>query len=170
MSRIDDGVDTFDAPATDNPLSMIEDYIIQQDWNSERTNENELWAEMPSKWGNQRLWVAFHEDSSYLQFNCYLNLKIPDRQLQSVGRTLTLVNERVWLGHFEIWSEEQVPVFRVVMPLRGSELHEEQLEDVMSALFEETERFFPAIQWVVWGGKKPEDAIAAALVETEGEA
>ncbi|HIJ85049.1 MAG TPA: hypothetical protein HPQ00_12715, partial [Magnetococcales bacterium] len=77
---------------------------------------------------------------------------------------------RVWLGHFEIWSEEQMPVFRVVVPLRNSELKEEQLEDIMAAIQEETDRFFPALQWVLWGGKTPEEAIAAAIIDTEGEA
>lgn len=154
----------------DNPISLIEEHAIDQDWSAERSNENELWAEIPGQWGNQRLWVAFHQESGFLQLNTYMSIKIPPRQRTSVGHTITLINERVWLGHFEIWSEEQVPVFRIVIPLRGGKLHEEQLQDIMTSIHEETERFFPAIQWVVWGGKSPEEAIAAAIVETEGEA
>ncbi|MBF0116049.1 MAG: YbjN domain-containing protein [Magnetococcales bacterium] len=163
-------VDDLPEYPTNNPVSMVEEFVINQDWNSERSNEYELWAEVPSQWGNQRLWVVYHEETGYLQFNCYLNLKIPARQFLSAVHTMTLMNERVWLGHFEIWSEEQVPVFRVVLPLRKTELQEPQLEDVMTAMQDETDRFFPAIQWVVWGGKTPEEAIAAAIVETEGEA
>lgn len=162
--------DDMPLPTDDNPVSLIEEHIINQDWNSERSSEHELWAELPSQWGNQRLWVVFHEETGFLQFNCYLNLKIPPRQTSAAAQTITLMNERVWLGHFEIWSEEQVPVFRIVLPLRTTKLHEAQLEDIMAAIQEETERFFPAIQWVVWGGKTPEEAIAAAIVETEGEA
>lgn len=170
MSQSYNRITEISIPFTDNPVSMVEEYMINQDWNSERSNEYELWGELPGQWGNQRLWVVFHDDTSFLQFNCYLNLKIPSRHLTPVAKTITLMNERVWLGHFEIWSEEQVPVFRVVVPLRESTLREEQLEDIIVAIREETERFFPAIQWVVWGGKDPEDAIAAAIVETEGEA
>ncbi|MBF0162749.1 MAG: YbjN domain-containing protein [Magnetococcales bacterium] len=170
MSRSDQHMDDITASSGDNPVGMVEEYVINQDWNSERSNEQELWAELPSPWGNQRLWIVFHEDTGFLQFNCYLNLKIPPRQSSAAARTITLMNERVWLGHFEIWSEEHVPVFRIVLPLRKAELQETQLEDVMTAIQEETERFFPAIQWVVWGGKTPEEAIAAAMVETEGEA
>ncbi|MBF0401569.1 MAG: YbjN domain-containing protein [Magnetococcales bacterium] len=171
MSRSDhQTTDDISSTSADNPVGLIEEYVINQDWNSERSNEHELWAELPSQWGNQRLWVVYHEETGFLQFNCYLNLKIPARQLPSAAQTITLMNERVWLGHFEIWSEEHVPVFRIVLPLRNTTLHEAQLEDVISAIQEETERFFPAIQWVVWGGKTPEEAIAAAIVETEGEA
>ncbi|MEO5377339.1 MAG: YbjN domain-containing protein [Magnetococcus sp. DMHC-6] len=157
-------------PPPSNPISLIEDYAIDQDWSSERTNEYELWSEIPSQWGSQRLWAAFHEDTGFLQCNCYLNIKIPPRHLLDTSHTITLINERVWLGHFEIWSEEMVPVFRIVVPLRGTELTPEQLEDILSSILQETERFFPTFQWVIWGGKKPEDAIAATIVETEGEA
>ena len=170
MSRSDQRTVDIAVTSNDNPVGMIEEYVINQDWNSERSSEQELWAELPSQWGNQRLWIVFHEDTGFLQFNCYLNLKIPPRQMVAAAQTITLMNERVWLGHFEVWSEEQVPVFRIVLPLRTTELHMTQLEDVMAAIQEETERFFPAIQWVVWGGKTPEEAIAAAIVETEGEA
>ncbi|MGH6959444.1 MAG: YbjN domain-containing protein, partial [Dongiaceae bacterium] len=36
--------------------------------------------------------------------------------------------------------------------------------------FSECERFFPAFQFVLWGGKSPEEALAAAMLETVGEA
>ena len=170
MSRSDQRTSDLSVAPDDNPVGLVEEYVINQDWNAERSNEHELWAELPSQWGNQKLWVVFHEDTGFLQLNCYLNLKIPPRQMVPAAQTITLMNERVWLGHFEIWSEEQVPVFRVVLPLRKATLHETQLEDVMTAIQDETERFFPAIQWVVWGGKTPEESIAAAIVETEGEA
>lgn len=155
---------------TNNPISLVEDYAIRQDWGAERSSEFELWAEIPGQWGSQRLWAVYHDDTCFLQLNCYLNLKIPARQLHKSSHLITMMNERVWLGHFEIWSEEQIPVFRVVVPLRNSELKEEQLEDIMEAIQEETDRFFPALQWVLWGGKSPEEAIAAAIIDTEGEA
>ncbi len=160
------------SPETDtsNPVSLVEDYAIRQDWGAERSSEFELWAEVPGQWGSQRLWAVYHDDTCFLQLNCYLNLKIPARQLHKSSHLITLMNERVWLGHFEIWSEEQIPVFRVVVPLRNSELKEEQLEDIMEAIQEETDRFFPALQWVHRRGKSPEDAIAAAIIDTEGEA
>jgi hypothetical protein len=34
----------------------------------------------------------------------------------------------------------------------------------------ECERFFPAFQFVLWGGKKPAEALAAAMLECAGEA
>lgn len=153
-----------------DPVGLVEEFALDHGWSTERFQGHELWAELPSQWGVQRLWVVFYEETAFLQFNCYLNLKVPVRHMARAAQTVLLMNERVWLGHFEVWGEERAPMFRVVLPLRASELSEEQLEDIMASIVEETDRFFPAIQWVVWGGKTPEEAIAAAIVETEGEA
>jgi hypothetical protein len=153
-----------------NPISLIEEYAITQDWSADRSNDNELWAELPGQWGNQKLWVAYHKDSGFLQFNTYISIKIPPKKCIDVAHAITLINERVWLGHFEIWQEEQVPLFRIVLPLSGSILNKEQLADIIKSISDETTRFFPAIQWIVWGGKTPKEAIAAAIIETQGEA
>ncbi|MBF0625642.1 MAG: YbjN domain-containing protein [Magnetococcales bacterium] len=153
-----------------NPIGMLEQYAIDQDWNTDRVDEFELWTEFPTQWGTFRLWATFHENSSFLQFNCYMNLKVPSRLLGRTAETLTLINERIWLGHFEIWGEESMPVLRMVIPLRNSRLEDEQLDDIMVSLFQDAERFYPALQWVIWGGKSPEDAVATAILDTEGEA
>ena len=34
----------------------------------------------------------------------------------------------------------------------------------------ECERFYPAFQFLLWGGKKPQEAVEAALLETVGTA
>ncbi len=34
----------------------------------------------------------------------------------------------------------------------------------------ECERFYPAFQLVIWGGKTPDEAVTAAMIEPMGEA
>ena len=41
---------------------------------------------------------------------------------------------------------------------------------LIEAAIDECERFYPVFQFVLWGGKAPGEAIAAALIETHGEA
>jgi hypothetical protein len=43
-------------------------------------------------------------------------------------------------------------------------------ETLVEAAIEECERFYPVFQFVLWAGKTPQEAIAAALIETQGEA
>jgi hypothetical protein len=84
---------------------------------------------------------------------------------------LASVNERLWLGHFGLWNEEGVPMFRHAVLLRGlGSASMEQIEDLVDIALNECERFYPAFQFVLWGGKTAQDAVAAALLDTVGEA
>jgi hypothetical protein len=57
------------------------------------------------------------------------------------------------------------------MPMRGTPGPTlEQMEDVVETAIMECERFYPAFQYVIWAGKAAQDAVAAALVDTVGEA
>ena len=84
---------------------------------------------------------------------------------------MALINEKMWLGHFDLWSEEGLPMFRHAIPLRGTDgLKPEQLNDLVEVAISESERFYPAFQYVVWAGKTPADALTASILETVGEA
>ncbi len=62
-------------------------------------------------------------------------------------------------------------MFRQTILLRGIRCASvEQIEDLVEIALNECERFYPAFQFVLWGGKEPQEAILAAMLETEGEA
>ena len=42
--------------------------------------------------------------------------------------------------------------------------------DLLETAIGECERFYPAFQFALWGGKKPHEAMEAAMLETVGEA
>lgn len=44
------------------------------------------------------------------------------------------------------------------------------LEDLINIAFLESERFYPAFQFVLWGGKSAKEAASMAMIETLGEA
>ena len=77
----------------------------------------------------------------------------------------------MWIGHFEYWQGPGVIAFRHAILVDASgQLSLEQAEGVSEAALEECERFFPVFQFVLWGGKSPNEAIEAALIDTVGEA
>jgi len=84
---------------------------------------------------------------------------------------LMLANETLWLGHFTIWIDEGLPMFRHALPLRGAKVPTiGQIQDMVETALYECERFYPAFQFVIWGGRSAKEAMAAALLETVGEA
>src|SRR3546814_15610970 len=102
-----------------------------------------------------------------MQFSCQFDMKIPAAKRASVHELLATVNERMWLGHFDVDAEEQTPMFRHTTLLRGNHgASVEMLEDLVDIALTECERFYPAFQFVVWGGKTAEEAVAAALLDT----
>jgi hypothetical protein len=55
--------------------------------------------------------------------------------------------------------------------LRGvSGVSAEQVEDLVELALVECERFYPAFQLVIWGGKTAEEAMTAAILDPVGEA
>ena len=65
-----------------------------------------------------------------------------------------MANEKLWLGHFDLWSDEGLPVFRHAVLFRdGTGASGELIEDLVDIAVSECERFYPAFQFVIWGGK-----------------
>ena len=61
--------------------------------------------------------------------------------------------------------------FRHSVLLRGARgASVESLEDMMDIALTECERFYPAFQFVLWGGKRPAEALDAAMLDCAGEA
>ena len=91
----------------------------------------------------------------------------------AVYETIGLVNEQLWIGHFEIWSSNGMLLFRHAALLdagNDNPLTLEQAGTLIEAAIDECERFYPVFQFVLWGGKSPAEALSAALIETHGEA
>ncbi len=154
-----------------NPLDLIEQIAIANDWDYQRQADDELAAILAGQWCNYRVWFTWHFEMGVLHLGCALDVKVPAAKRTGLYQLLALANEKLWLGHFDLWSEEKVPVFRHAVLVRdGAPISVELLEDLTEIALGECERFFPAFQFHLWGGKAPRDALAAALLETEGEA
>ena len=106
-----------------------------------------------------------------LQFLAFPDIKVSADKRAHIYESLGLINEQLWLGHFELWSGSGLIVFRhSALVGEGDGLGFEQAAASAEAALEECERFYPVFQFVLWGGKSPTEAISAALIDTVGEA
>jgi hypothetical protein len=154
-----------------NPLDVAESVIMDRDWVFERPAEGELIAEVSGSWCNYRVWFNWQEDSGGLTLSCTLDTKFPRQMIFKAHSLLAMVNEKIWLGHFDISSEDMTITFRHSMLLRdGVGTSAEHLNELLDIAVNECERFFPAFQSVVWGGKSPSEALQIAMFETVAEA
>lgn len=158
-----------DDPA--NPLDLIEEFCALQDWPHQRAGEDEILAEVVGHWGTYRLFFLWHGDPGALQFCCRLDMRVPDQRRAAMHELLAKINERLWLGHFDIAADDQGPVFRHTILLRGTAgASPEIIEDLVEIAILECERFFPAFQTVIWAGKNADEAMTAAILDPIGEA
>jgi hypothetical protein len=165
------GVLALDRDRAANPLDVLEQIIAANEWAFERRSEGEMAAEAPGKWCDYGLYFSWSSEISAMHFSCAFDLKVPANRRERLFELLAMANEKLWIGHFGLESEDGVPVFRHSVLLRGApEASAESLEDLVDIALTECERFFPAFQFVLWGGKSPNDALAAAMLDCVGEA
>ena len=155
------------------PIEVLEQYFEARGWACERTGEGEIVASATGSWAQYELRAVWRPEDQVLQFLAFPDIKVSADKRPAIYETLGLINEQLWLGHFELWSGSGLIVFRYSALLDngdGDALSFEQAEAIAEAALEECERFFPVFQFVLWGGKSPGEAIAAALIDTHGEA
>ncbi|WP_137126363.1 YbjN domain-containing protein [Roseomonas sp. HF4] len=161
----------MDRDRSSNPLDILEQIIAANEWAFERRSDGEMAAEAPGKWCDYGLHFSWSHEISAMAFTCAFDLKVPADRRDKLYELLALANDRLWIGHFGIEVEDGVPVFRHSVLLRGSpSASAESLEDMVDIAITECERFFPAFQFVLWGGKAPADALAASMLDCVGEA
>ncbi|EHL98127.1 hypothetical protein HMPREF9946_03736 [Acetobacteraceae bacterium AT-5844] len=165
------GLQIVDRDRSANPLDVLEQIVTANEWHFDRRSDGEMAAEAPGKWCNYGMFFCWSQDISAMHFTCAFDLKVPPTHRQKLYELLALANEKLWIGHFGLDGDDGEPVFRHSVLLRGAPgASAESLEDMMDIALTECERFYPAFQFVLWGGKPPAEALEAAMLDCVGEA
>jgi len=161
-------VTSFETEVAFNPIDDVERIAANREWMFERRSDQEVAVEVPGQWCDFGLYFAWSEDLSALHFSAAFDMRVPPARRPAVYELLAHLNERLWMGHFAVWVEEGVPMFRHT--LVGGASDGLPIEDVVEVALNECERFYPAFQFVIWGGKSASEAIEASMLDTVGEA
>ena len=154
------------------PIDMLESYYAAHGWQHERQDE-EVVAHVKGSWTEYELRALWREEDSVLQFLAFPDIRVTDERRAAIYEAIGLVNEQLWVGHFELWSSSGILLYRHAAMIDtgdGGTLSLAAAELIVESAIDECERFYPVFQFVMWGGKSPKEALAAALTETQGEA
>lgn len=160
-------------PVAENPLDILEDYFTAHGWQSERNGDEEIVAGVKGSWTQYELRAVWRPVDRVLQFLALPDIRVPEEKRGVVYEAFGLINEQLWVGHFEMWAASSMILFRhaAILDMSGpSGLTLEQAETLIEAALDEVERFYPVFQFVLWSDKSPQEAIDAAMVDTLGEA
>jgi hypothetical protein len=165
--------ETVTEDGRETPIDTLESWFEAHGWSHERIGDEEIVAATQGSWGQYELRGVWRDDDRVLQFLAFPDISVTKAQYGAIYETIGLINEQLWLGHFELWSGNGSLVFRHAALLEGDDdvtLSAEQADSLIDAAAGELDRFYPVFQFVLWGGKSPAEAISAAMVETHGEA
>ncbi|MDP9126896.1 MAG: YbjN domain-containing protein [Pseudomonadota bacterium] len=161
----------YDRVAPSNPLDILEDIVTANEWMFERSNDDELIVELAGRWCHYRMFFVWQREIGALQFTCQFDMKVPDGKRSDVNDLLAMLNNKLWLGHFDLELQQNTPLFRYTILARNDRMPGvEVLEDLVEIALTECERFYPAFQFVIWGGKRAAEAVAASMIEVAGQA
>ena len=154
-----------------DPLDVIEHVLSAENLAFDRTEDGDLAFTLAGDWKDYELWFAWRPEADCLQLCLALDLQALKAQRTSTCELLSLVNQRIWLGHFEIWADDGEVVFRHALSLpHGERPTLAQAASMIDAAVEAADRFYPAFDFLVKGSKSPEEAMAACMFETVGQA
>jgi hypothetical protein len=155
---------------TNNPISLLEQIAGSNDWAFDRGSEDELTLNVAGVWTDYHVSLNWRLDLETLHIACAFDAKIPDNRLAEVYRLVAQINEQLWVGHFDVWTQEGLVMFRQGLMLNGALATPHQCEALLRAALEACERYYQAFQFVVWAGKDSREALASTMFETEGQA
>jgi hypothetical protein len=166
MSLID-----FSEPQRINPLDVVERVAGTHDWSFERASEDEITILVAGKWADYQVSFTWMTDIEALHLACAFDLKVSERRRAEVQQLISLINEQLWVGHFDLWTQDGIVMYRHALVLTGGiAASGRQCEALLGTALDTCERYFPAFQFVVWAGKGAREALDAAMFETSGEA
>ena len=156
---------------TGSPLDVVERLAAFNDWSFDRAGDDEITISITGRWADYHVSFTWMDDIEALHLACAFDLKVPEPRLAEVQQLIALINEQLWVGHFDVWTQNGLVMFRHALVLAGGlTASRRQCEAMLGSALDSCERYYPAFQFVVWAGKSARDAMGAVMFETSGEA
>jgi hypothetical protein len=163
-SKIEKTVDFYD------PLDLVEDIIINNGWDFERDKNKNIHVEVGGDWCDYQLSYGLNEGKNLIFVSCVLDIRVSKEKIKETHGLLAKINEKLSLGHFEIWLDDGWPIYRCSIPVPNNTLTcRSQIEQISITTLEECEKFYPAFQFLAWGDKTASDSLKHLMLETQGE-
>ena len=154
-----------------NPIDIVEEVIYEKKWSFSRADEYELVADISSKWCQYRLYFTWSENIRAISFTITFDLKFPQNKIIKAYELIGLINEKLWLGHFDITSKNGIPAFRhTILSNADSDFLHKKLENLVDIAIYECEKYYPSFQQVLFDEIEPSESLLLTNFEVLGSA
>ncbi|MEM6851868.1 MAG: YbjN domain-containing protein [Pseudomonadota bacterium] len=158
-------------PSLCDPLDAVESYAARRDIPVRRVRDGEVHLGVDAAWNDFTLWFVWRPELETMQVGASLALTAEPEDVEALSRLIVLANENIWVGHFDLWSDDGAIVYRhgVVLPESAS-FEPDQVDVLVRYAVQAYERFYPAFTYVIGSGEPAEAALEAVMFETAGTA
>ena len=154
-----------------NPLDALENIIYSKQWPCSRANDYELISEIKGRQCLFRLYVVWSESINAISLTITSYIRVPETLKEPIYELLALINENLWMGHFDITSRNGIPAYRNTYLIKEKNIENIKIiEDLIDIGINDFEKFYPSFQMVLWENFNPSSAAATCLMETLGQA
>ena len=94
---------------TSNPLDVMEELVTANEWRYDRSTDQEMIVEITGQWCEYRMFFVWQEDLGAMYFSCLFDMRVPQQKKKEVAELLAMLNERLWLGHFDLTNFMGIP-------------------------------------------------------------
>ena len=159
------------ADRPEHPVDVVERLAALNDWAFDRADEDEISILVAGAWTQYEVAFTWLPDIESLHVACSFDLKIPSRRRAEISTLAQMINEQLWIGHFDLWSKEDIVMFRHSLVLAGgAQANDAQCGAVVHEALKACENYYQAFQFVLWAGKSAREALELAMFETQGNA
>ncbi len=154
-----------------HPIDIVECIAEHHEWDFERMDDDQIALAIEGQWRTYSISLAWSAFDDTLRMVLTFEMEPPTETRAALFEMLNNINDQCWSGAFTFWCEQQLMVYRYGLICSGcNDIAPEQVHTMIKAAVGSAERFYPALQLVVWGGKTPNEAMQIAISHAYGTA
>ena len=154
-----------------HPIDIVESLATHNEWDFDRIAEDQIAMAVEGQWRTYSITLAWSGYDETLRMVCTFDLEPPEEKCPDLFALLNDINDQCWAGAFTYWAEQKLMVYRYGLVLAGGQVASaDQIDTMIAAAVMSAERYYPALQMLIWGNRTPAEAMQVAIAEAYGRA
>ena len=154
-----------------HPIDIVEHIAEHHEWDFDRIADDQIAVSVEGQWRTYSITLAWSGFDETLRLICTFEMQPPKEKQGALFEVLNSINDQCWAGAFTFWQDHSLMVYRYGLVLSGGQVASpEQIDTLISSAVSSAERYYPALQLVVYGDQSPKQALQVAIAEAYGRA
>ena len=143
-----------------HPIDIVEHIAEHHEWDFDRIADDQIAMAVEGQWRTYSITLAWSGFDETLRLICTFEMQPPAEKHGALYEVLNSINDQCWAGAFTFWQDYSLMLYRYGLVLTGGQVASpEQIDTLISAAVGSAERYYPALQLVVYGDQTPKQAL-----------